>query len=1016
MIDSCGSCSGNHTPEQIERLRQVHVLSQELVAAVDRGVDVSPVIAQLDPDPLRYAFVTEGAEHLPTFLSNARRTLKECTEIAGAGHLEPTELLTDSPRYEPSVAVGAAGLVVMTYLQTVPGVGDRVMASVSRDSGRSWSSEACLSGDPRDCLRPRVVISGAHVPSVVYSARVDDNFGVWCTSLVDCRWTRPRLISEPGRAAFNVEAVARRADNGIDCAWQELRNRRYHIVLRSRIDDEWLPVTAMSGTGPEGNAWDASVASGHDGRTLCVWSEYRDGAYHVFLRERSRSGVLSDTRQLTSGTDYAIHPSITATGNGRFFCAFDVVSYQGHGGSGTTRLIRREDIESPPPDGTLEHGMHVPRDLMLDVQCRLTVLEITDEGVYDWSSGLAEGQLISPAAMPSIVATDDGALVVAYRVLRRLPLISYYWDVVVQTLEPGGWTGPVLCGASDGPPLQPAIAGAGDDVMVAWQTDGRKARHVEWESGFGGRECPHLREHYGEVVWHGLVGPGQVMWGSLSAGSPVALPSETPTAELRYLRRTEARRWLADVPDERYSTNVHGESLQLYWGDLHRHSLISRCTIGDEPSPGDYYRYATDIFDYDFWALTEHAENTTAHQWWNLQKLADLFRHDDAHVPLYGFEWTSKKTGHMNVIYGETPRGAPIFSAYAEQSETPDQLWGQLDRWPDFPAVTIPHHPASAMTPFDFSYYSDKYLRLVEIFQACRGSYEVDGGFRQYRDAANIGHFTVDGLMKGHKYGFVGSSDHGTGAAYVGAFAPNLSRDAIFQSLAARRTIAATTKNVVIDMRVGELFMGEAGRLRGPVEVALEGQGYAPVARLELVQDGVAVRTLEPEPDLPRGWVQAHIRVDWSNKRPDETVDWSGSLSVEGKIACTEYISPEFTRMDDRTAAWQGVTPTFGEMFGAQRGQVELTVTGPPEAAVSVEAGAVTLTTTVGDLANGNVCAEDTNRGRLSVRPGTGGLTSLGTQRVAHSWELEITEPVWLYSRIILVDGEMAWSSPVWIE
>ncbi|MEJ7743819.1 MAG: DUF3604 domain-containing protein [Nocardioidaceae bacterium] len=131
-------------------------------------------------------------------------------------------------------------------------------------------------------------------------------------------------------------------------------------------------------------------------------------------------------------------------------------------------------------------------------------------------------------------------------------------------------------------------------------------------------------------------------------------------------------------PASATSPAVGGRDYTLYWGDLHRHSLVSRCTAGDEPSLEDFYRYAWDVCEYDFWAVTDHSENSSDYQWWTIQKIADLFHIDDRFVPLYGFEWTSADTGHQNVIYGDVERGAPIFSAFAEGTTDPAGLWEGL--------------------------------------------------------------------------------------------------------------------------------------------------------------------------------------------------------------------------------------------------------------------------------------------------------------------------------------------------
>ena len=229
--------------------------------------------------------------------------------------------------------------------------------------------------------------------------------------------------------------------------------------------------------------------------------------------------------------------------------------------------------------------------------------------------------------------------------------------------------------------------------MLATQGDGRLQRALHWTEGFGGRECPYLADHHGAVIWHGVHGAGQVVLGAVEsrrrrrppAGRGVAGCS-APTAGRRPRRWAGARAATPTLPGA-----GRRRDYQLYWGDLHRHSLVSRCTSGDEPSLEDFYRYAWDVNEYDFWAVTDHAENSTAYQWWSIQKIADLLHVPGRFVPLYGFEWTSADCGHQNVIYGDVARGAPIFSAFAEGSTTPDGLWRGLAAHPRVPGD---HHPA----------------------------------------------------------------------------------------------------------------------------------------------------------------------------------------------------------------------------------------------------------------------------------------------------------------------------------
>ena len=592
--------------------------------------------------------------------------------------------------------------------------------------------------------------------------------------------------------------------------------------------------------------------------------------------------------------------------------------------------------------------------------------------------------------------------------------MTYYWEVAAQTLGPSGWAKPITFANSDGTLEEVALAATAEGVVVSWQTDGRLERSLTWTEGFGGRECATLLEHLGSVVWHGVHGVGEIRTAVVPLGEPTVVTR--PLEVVASSARREVRSW-AGQNRPRHTTTIEREDYTLYWGDLHRHSLVSRCTSGDEPSLEDFYRYGWDVCDYDFWAVTDHSENSSAYQWWSIQKIADLFRVDDRFVPLYGFEWTGN-TGHQNVIYGSEQRGAPIFSSFAAGSRTPDELWSSLRRHSDYPAITIPHHPGSAMIPYDWDYYDADYLRLVEVFQACRGNYEQPGCFRQYSDGTLDGTFVNDGLRRDHRFGLIASSDHGNGASYVGAFAKRLTREGVFEALYARRVFGATTRDVVVDVRVAGAFMGSEVTHSGPVEVEVFAQGFRDLARIELVRNGETIRSLRPALALPDGWVEVPLRVEFGESAV--TTDWSGHVRVkdDARIVQTAFWSPEVVSADEREIRWVASTKSFGEPYGSQRGGIEMTIVGPPEGIVEVVTSQGEVRVPLGRLLIDvvEVLRSDGRSGRLLLQPGTGGLTSLGANQQTLTWVDEAAGPAYYFVRVIQVDGEMAWSSPVWVD
>ncbi len=1012
--------SGNYTDQQQRDLDAVLAFNRRMAAAIDGSVDVSQTERFLDPDPLRYMWVDEGQGQIGRVLTAAQDVLDRAPRLAGHERREVAVVPDSQHAARPSVAVGPDGSRLVVWVEWLPGKGDLVMAVIDRP-GHPGTAGA-VSGGVTDVFRPSALIDSTGVPWVFYGATVDGGVGVWAVSYGDSGWTLPELVSDTPTPSFNQEAVAHR-DGSLELVWQGPLDNRFGIFSRRHGPDGWQR-TGLVTEGVDANVWDPAVVAFDDGRSAYAWSEYRGGSYRVVLRERENDGRWGEPRQLTKGGDYALHPHLAVTADQQLWCAFDVITVSGHGSSGPTRLRPAAEVAGHhrDPEGQRAPGKSVPPEMLPEVTASIRVVNVADDGLRQPPGDLAGTHDVVPSGMPKLVATPDGGLVVAYRIHRRLPLMTYYWEMATQALGPDGWEAASTYRGTDGTLEEVSAAPSDDGALLVAQADARLERALRWTEGFGGRECHYLLEHHGAVIWHGIHGVGTVVTAELTSAGPVpsawSLAERAPVdAALTMDGRAEARRWVgADGEQDRPTVRVRGTDYTLYWGDLHRHSLVSRCTAGDEPSLDDFYRYAWDVCEYDFWAVTDHSENSSDYQWWSIQKIADLFHVPDRFVPLYGFEWTSADTGHQNVIFGDVDRGAPTFSAVAAGTTDPAGLWRELAKSPEYPAITIPHHPGAAMVHNDWDFHDPTYSRLVEVFQACRGNYESEKCFRQYSDATRKGTFTLDGLLRGHRFGLIASSDHGHGASYVGAFAESLDRGAVFDALYQRRTFAATTRDVVISMRMGDVFMGEEAPTGAPRDFIVDASGYTDVARIDLLRDGELVAVLLPDLDLPADWVTVPLRVEWGGS--DETTSWDGRLSVSGggRVVQTDYWSPEVVAGEESGVRWEATTRSFGEPYGAQRGCVELTVVGPPGAGVTVQTA-----DRRGEFSLAELWADPDRelpggRGHMHLQSGTGGLVSLGSREARLEWTDPEPGPAFYYARVFLVDGEMAWASPIWVD
>ena len=209
--------------------------------------------------------------------------------------------------------------------------------------------------------------------------------------------------------------------------------------------------------------------------------------------------------------------------------------------------------------------------------------------------------------------------------------------------------------------------------------------------------------------------------------------------------------------------------------------------------------------------------------------------------------------------------------------------------------------------------------------------------------------------------------------------------------------------------------MGGETTAEGPIEVDAYARGYGEIARVEVVRNGATVHTVAPDLELPAGWGSVPVRLEWG--RGHATTDWSGSLSVHGgSILQTPYWSPEICAVDEHMVSWSAATKSFGEPYGAQRGGVEMTLLGPDDATVQVKTSQGELTATLADLREGPVDVPVSAAGGFRIQPGVGGLVGLGTRDQRVRWTDDASPPSWYYVRVYLTDGEMAWSSPIWVD
>lgn len=742
----------------------------------------------------------------------------------------------------PAIAVSPDGSVWVAWLSFD---GQRDDIGLRQFRGGRWGNLQWVPATSGDSWAPQLGIDSRNQVWVVWAEQREGNWDVFARPYDPAthQWGSLQRLSDHALPDTNP-CLASDGKGQLVVAWQGFRGRFSQIFVSRLVEGRWIP--ALQLTNAPANHWNPAVAVGADGTTWVAYDSYRSGSYDVFV-QCLRGGAPEGPPIAVATTPlFEARPSVAVDTVGRLWVAWE--SGPPHWGKDQGYVTRQRYVDRPEGSGAPLAGQREPQ-----IAC--------------WRNGrweapvqpLREAFPQRAVYRPQVISDGQGSVWVIAKPRIDVKVADGargYWEYWITRYEGERWTAAEPLPSSKGRLSSKASAATDSqgDLWVAWETDNRR-------EGFYHRP---IRQ---QVYAMRLAKPARTEQLRLK---PLELHAQAPPPAHPNEDEDVARL-------RSYVAEVRGRKLRIVRGDFHRHTELSWDGGGrNDGSLEDFYRYMLDAANMDFGASTDHQGGAWPYWWWYSQKMADMYHVPGVFVPFFGYERSvifphghrnvffvnraearvtpfHLRTGVKNFLLPLGPQGDEPGVGTGDVVENDTKLLYEALRGKD--AVVIPHTSATRMGT-DWRDNDPHLEPVVEIFQGCRTNYErVDAPLAAHpdRDAAHIkraGYFpqgmVSNAWAKGYKLGIIASSDHGsTHLSYAMVYTDDFSRKGILAAIRQRHTYGATD-NILLDVRMGQYFMGDEFRLERPEPLRVKITGTREIARVVVIKDNGVVYSTEP--------------------------------------------------------------------------------------------------------------------------------------------------------------------------
>jgi len=302
----------------------------------------------------------------------------------------------------------------------------------------------------------------------------------------------------------------------------------------------------------------------------------------------------------------------------------------------------------------------------------------------------------------------------------------------------------------------------------------------------------------------------------------------------------------------------------VLWGDPHIHTTVGDCHPERCRTRNLAYAAARHAYGLDFVAIADHvswAPRGTAGKWYDNLALCELFNEPGEFSALYCYETSMRggDGGDCNV-YLRQPNESYV-------DPWPDELnAAQLAEKVAGERFVVPHHTTRTGKHGEIppeAYPGEKLMPVVEIHSKW-GTSEYRGNPTPLVKIHPGPGYVQDLLAQGYRLGFIGGTDSHTSMTFCRSLEteihraqPGLTavivaandRDAIYDAIQARNCYAACGERILMDVRCGELSMGQVGELPagGEVTIRAEFAAESNIDCVEVIRNGKVVHRESPD-------------------------------------------------------------------------------------------------------------------------------------------------------------------------